>query len=137
MYKRFAERRISMPPNNAKQADVIEGAIVLPNTRGSAPGQYLETEVDGNPRTIILLPGPPHELEPLWTHECMPRLRDLIPPAAIATALLKTAMLAESAADARTSPIYKRYPNIETTVLAGQGQVDFHLPVSYTHLTLP
>ena len=44
MYKRFAERRISMPPNNAKQADVIEGATVLPNARGTAPGQYLETE---------------------------------------------------------------------------------------------
>src|SRR5271167_4985672 len=44
MYKRFAERRIPMPPNNAKQADVLEGATVLPNSRGTAPGQYLETD---------------------------------------------------------------------------------------------
>jgi nicotinamide-nucleotide amidase len=127
MYKRFAERRISMPPNNAKQADVIEDAIVLHNRRGTAPGQYLETEVDGEPRIIILLPGPPHELEALWTHECMPRLRESVPPAAIATTVLKTAMLPESAADARTAPIYKKYPNVETTVLASQGQVEFHL----------
>src|SRR6516165_9768857 len=49
MYKRFAERRIPMPPNNAKQADLIEGAIVLPNTRGTAPGQYIETDVEGKP----------------------------------------------------------------------------------------
>ena len=127
MYKRFAERRMSMPPNNAKQADVIEGAVVLPNPRGTAPGQYLETEVDGSARTIILLPGPPHELESLWQGECLPRLREQLPPAAIATAVLKTAMLGESAADVRTAPIYKKYPNIETTVLAGQGQVEFHL----------
>ena len=127
MYKRFAERRLSMPPNNAKQADVVEGAIVLHNTRGSAPGQYLETEFDGQARTIILLPGPPHELEALWIGECMPRLCEQLPPAAIASVVLKTAMLGESAADARTAPIYKRYPHVQTTVLAGQGQVEFHL----------
>jgi nicotinamide-nucleotide amidase len=127
MYKRFAERRISMPPNNAKQADVIEGAIVLPNKRGTAPGQYLETDVGGEPRIIILLPGPPHELAALWKHECLPRVRQSVPPAAIATAVLKTAMLPESAADARTAPIYKKFPSVETTVLAGQGQVEFHL----------
>jgi len=127
MYKRFAERRIPMPPNNAKQADVIEGAVVLPNSRGTAPGQYLETVVDGKQRTIFLLPGPPHELEALWRRECEPRLQQKLPPAAIAFKVLKTAMLPESAADARTAPIYKKHPNIETTVLAGQGQVEFHL----------
>ena len=127
MYKRFAERRIQMPSNNAKQADVIEGAIVLPNSRGTAPGQYLETEVDGKKRIVMLLPGPPHELEALWHKECEPRLREKLPPAAIVMKVLKTAMLPESAADMRTAPIYKKYPNVETTVLAGQGQVEFHL----------
>jgi len=127
MYKRFAERRIPMPPNNAKQADVIDGAAVLPNLRGTAPGQYIETDVAGKKRIIILLPGPPHELEALWKHECEPRLEQKLPPAAIAAKVLKAAMLPESAADARTAPIYKKYPNVETTVLAGQGQVEFHL----------
>ncbi|MGA9565858.1 MAG: competence/damage-inducible protein A [Candidatus Korobacteraceae bacterium] len=127
MYKRFAERRIPMPPNNAKQADVIEGATVLPNSRGTAPGQYLETDVNGAARMVILLPGPPHELEALWKRECAPRLLEKLPPATIATKVLKTAMLPESAADMRTAPIYKKHPNIETTVLAGQGQVEFHL----------
>jgi competence/damage-inducible protein CinA-like protein len=127
MYKRFAERRISMPPNNAKQADLLEGATALPNSRGTAPGQYLETEVNSEARIVILLPGPPHELETLWKKECEPRLQKTLPPAAIATKVLKTAMLPESAADMRTAPIYKRYPNVETTVLAGQGQVEFHL----------
>lgn len=127
MYKRFAERRIQMPPNNAKQADVILGATVLPNARGSAPGQYLDTSVSGLARIVILLPGPPHELEALWRMECDPRLREKLPPAAIATKVLKTAMLGESAVDLRTAPIYKQHPDVETTVLAGQGQVEFHL----------
>ena len=127
MYTRFAERRIQMPPNNAKQADVIEGAVILPNSRGTAPGQYLATQVNGKARIVMLLPGPPHELEALWRRQCEPRLQETLPPAAIATKVLKTAMLPESAADMRTAPIYKKYPRVETTVLAGQGQVEFHL----------
>jgi competence/damage-inducible protein CinA-like protein len=127
MYTRFAERRIQMPPNNAKQADVIEGAIILPNSRGTAPGQYLATEVNGKARIVILLPGPPHELEALWRRQCEPRLQETLPPAAIATKVLKTAMLPESAADMRTAAIYKKHSKVETTVLAGQGQVEFHL----------
>ena len=127
MYKRFAERRLQMPDNNAQQADVLRGAIVLPNNRGTAPGQWLETEFDGKSRIVVLLPGPPHELEALWEKQCAPRLRALVPPAAIASRVLKTAMLPESAADARTAPIYKKHPEVETTVLAGQGQVEFHL----------
>ena len=127
MYKRFAERRIPMPPNNARQADVVEGAVLLPNARGTAPGQYLETTRNSRERIIFLLPGPPHELEALWRNECDPRLQDKLPPAAIATKVLKTAMLPESGADLRAAPIYKTHPNVETTVLAGQGQVEFHL----------
>jgi nicotinamide-nucleotide amidase len=127
MYKRFAERRLQMPENNARQADILHGATVLPNSRGTAPGQWLETELDGKPRIVMLLPGPPHELEAMWEKQCLPRLRELAPPASIATRVLKTAMLPESAADARTAPIYQKYPQVETTVLSGQGQVEFHL----------
>jgi competence/damage-inducible protein CinA-like protein len=127
MYKRFAERRLQMPENNAQQADILRGAVVLPNNRGTAPGQWLETVCDGRPRIVMLLPGPPHELEALWEKQCVPRLRAIVPPAAIASRVLKTAMLPESAADARTAPIYKKHPEVETTVLAGQGQVEFHL----------
>lgn len=127
MYKRFAERRISMPENNARQADVVKGAEVVPNSRGSAPGQWLQREKNGRQQIIVLMPGPPHELQAMWEKEILPRLRPLVPPAAIATRVLKTAMLPESAADLRAAPIYKKYPNIETTVLAGQGQVEFHL----------
>ncbi len=132
MYKRFAERRLQMPENNARQADVLQGAVVLTNSRGTAPGQWLETEFDGRPRIVMLLPGPPHELQALWEKACMPRLRAVAPAAAIATRVLKTAMLPESAADARTAPIYKKHPKVETTVLAAQGQVEFHLRATGT-----
>jgi len=127
MYKRFAERRIPMPENNAQQADVLPGAIVLMNNKGTAPGQWLETELEARPRIIALLPGPPHELHAMWDAECMPRLRQKVPAAAIASRVLKVAMMGESAVDQRTAPIYTKHPEVETTVLAGQGQVEFHL----------
>jgi nicotinamide-nucleotide amidase len=127
MYKRFAERRIQMPENNAQQADVLQGATVLTNTKGTAPGQWLETEFDGKARIVALLPGPPHELHTMWDTECAPRLQEKVPPAAIASRVLKVAMMGESAVDVRAAPIYKKYPNVETTVLAAQGQVEFHL----------
>jgi nicotinamide-nucleotide amidase len=127
MYKRFAERRIQMPENNAQQADVLHGAVVLLNSKGTAPGQWLETNFNGTRRIIALLPGPPHELQHMWDTDCMSRLRDRVPPAAIASNVLKVAMMGESAVDLRAAPIYKKYSNVETTVLAGQGQVEFHL----------
>jgi len=127
LYKRFAERRLQMPENNSQQADVLQGAVILPNSKGTAPGQWLEIEFEGKPRIIALIPGPPHEVQEMWDTDCMVRLRAKVPPAAMATRILKVAMMGESAVDQRTAPIYKKYPNVETTVLAGQGQVEFHL----------
>jgi nicotinamide-nucleotide amidase len=127
MYKRFADRRITMPENNAQQADILLDAVVLPNGKGTAPGQWLETEFEGEPRTIVLLPGPPHEVREMWNLQCMPRLRETVPPAAMASRILKVAMMGESAVDERAAPIYTKHPEVETTILAGQGQVEFHL----------
>jgi len=132
IYKRFADRRIQMPENNAQQADMLQGAVVLPNGKGTAPGQWLETEFEGKPRMIALLPGPPHELHAMWEAECMPRLREKVPPAAMASRVLKVASMGESAADLRAAPIYQKHPEVDTTVLAGQGQVEFHLRATGT-----
>src|SRR3974377_812371 len=63
MYKRFAERRVRMAQKKARQADVLQGATVLQNSRGTAPGQWLETEFAGKPRIVMLLPGAPHEVQ--------------------------------------------------------------------------
>jgi nicotinamide-nucleotide amidase len=125
---RFAERGWQMPDNNARQGDIIEGAETLPNKRGSAPGQWLQASYDGAGKTIILLPGPPGELEPLFEDECMERLRGLLPSLHIATRELKIAMIGESMADKRAAPIYKQRSDVETTILAGTpGEVQLHL----------
>jgi nicotinamide-nucleotide amidase len=125
--QRFAKRGYKFPPNNAKQADVIANAVVLPNTMGTAPGQWISGKYDGLERILILLPGPPYELRPMFDAECIARLRAKIPAQYIATRTLKMALIPESQVDARLSPIYKTYADIETTILAGGGEIQLHL----------
>jgi len=124
--QRFAERGWKMAANNSKQADVLEGATVLPNPNGTAPGQWLNGQFDGREHIIVLLPGPPHELKGLFEGEVRERLRAKVPPASLAIRTLKIAMLGESAVDARVAPIYKRYADVETTILAGAGEIELH-----------
>lgn len=124
--KRFAERGWKMTPNNSKQADVIEGATVLPNPNGTASGQWLSGQFDGRERLVILLPGPPHEMKALFESEVRERLRAKVPAAHLFTRTLKIAMLGESAVDARVAPIYKRYTDVDTTILAGAGEIELH-----------
>jgi nicotinamide-nucleotide amidase len=124
--QRFAERGWKMAPNNAKQADVLDGATTLPNPNGTAPGQWLSGEFDGREHIIVLLPGPPHELKALFEAEVLERLRSKVPHASLAIRTLKIAMLGESAVDSRVAPIYKRYADIETTILAGAGEIELH-----------
>lgn len=125
--KRFAARNMKMSPNNIKQADILAGATVLPNSMGTAPGQWLSGKYDGREKIIILLPGPPHELRRLFEEQCLERLRAKLPPAFIATRVLKIAMMPESQCDARVAPIYKRFTDIQTTILAGAGEIQLHL----------
>jgi nicotinamide-nucleotide amidase len=66
-------------------------------------------------------------LEPLFRDEFEPRLRQVLPEAYIATKELKVAMMGESAADLKAAPVYKRYKDVQTTILAGAGEVQFHL----------
>jgi len=124
--KRFADRGWKMTANNAKQGDVVEGATVLPNPNGTASGQWLCGEFEGRERIVILLPGPPHEMKALFESEVRERLQSKVPPAHLYTRTLKIAMLGESAVDARVAPIYKRYPDVETTILAGAGEIELH-----------
>ena len=127
LHARAASWRISMPPNNLKQAEVLEGAALLPNANGSAPGQFLDTIYSGYRKLVFLVPGPPHECKALFDAECMPRLHELAPPRAIATRTLKAAMIAESQADKLIAPIYTTYPDIETTILAHTGDIQLTL----------
>jgi nicotinamide-nucleotide amidase len=125
--ERFAKRGYKMSPNNAKQADVLTSGAVLTNRLGSAPGQWIAGKYDSQERLLMLLPGPPHELKPMFEAECIPRLRARIPLQHIATRTLKLAMMPESQVDARVAPIYKTYTDVETTILAGGGEIQLHL----------
>jgi nicotinamide-nucleotide amidase len=132
--KRFARHNIKMSPNNAKQADVLTGAIVLPNSLGTAPGQWLSGNFDDQEKIVLLLPGPPHELKRVFEEQCIERLRAKLPPSFIATRVLKMAMMPESQCDARVAPIYKRYPEVQTTILAGAGEIQLHLKMQASSL---
>lgn len=125
--ERFAKRGMKMSANNAKQADILTSAAMLPNSLGTAPGQWIAGKYDGQERLLMLLPGPPYELKALFENECIPRLRARIPAQYIATRTLKMAMMPESQVDARVAPIYKTYADVETTILAGAGEIQLHL----------
>ena len=127
LHARAATWRITMPPNNLKQADVLEGATVLPNPNGSAPGQWLDTTFDGYRKLILLVPGPPNECRPLFDEACLPRLREVVPPRHIAKRTLRAAMIPESQADKLLAPIYTTYTDVETTILAHAGDIQLTL----------
>jgi nicotinamide-nucleotide amidase len=126
LFKRYSARKLVMPPNNAKQADILTGATVLENPNGSAPGQYLVSTVDGHRTIVLLLPGPPRELKPLFDSRCIPLLASTLPPRHLAKRVLRMALIPESQVDARTAPIYQQYADIDTTILAHSGEIQLH-----------
>jgi nicotinamide-nucleotide amidase len=125
--RRFAEHGWKMSPNNVKQGDVITGAILLPNANGTAPGQWITGKADGTEKIIVLLPGPPNELKALFESSVLERLRAKVPRQFIATRVLKITGMGESACDARVAPIYKRFTDVRTTILAAPGEIQLHL----------
>ena len=129
--QRFAARNMTMPANNARQADVLAGATILPNANGSAPGQWLDVIfpcLDGQSfrKLVILLPGPPKELKPLFDNDCKARLAATLPANHLARRMLRMALIPESQVDSRTAPIYQQFPDVETTILAGHAEIQLH-----------
>ena len=127
LHARAARMRRSLPENNMKQADVVEGAILLENPNGTAPGQWLDITYSGYRKLITLLPGPPSECKPLFDSEVVPRLKAILPERHIASRTLKAAMIPESQADQILAPIYTTYTDVETTILAHAGEIQLTL----------
>jgi nicotinamide-nucleotide amidase len=120
---RFARLGRAMSPNNLRQAQVPEGAECLENRNGTAPGLWMEQEG----AVIILLPGPPREMEAIFEAQCLPRLELLVPRTVLHTRVLKVIGLPESEVDQRIAPFYSLYSNPVTTILAAPSGIEIHL----------
>jgi len=114
-----------MPEANVRQAMVPEGAEVLDNPRGTAPGLWLE---DGS-HMIALLPGPPVELKPMFREHIVPRLERRLSGARMFHRQLRVTGLGESHVDQRAKPVYMRFPEVTTTLLASPGETQIHLRI--------
>ena len=121
---RFASFGRKMAEINKRQAYVLEGAEVLANPQGTAPGQWLALSPQ---QMIVMLPGPPGEMKPLAEAEFFPRLKEMLPPLALSTLTLRVAGMGESELDVLIAPIYKQYENPVTTILANAGDLTVHL----------
>jgi nicotinamide-nucleotide amidase len=120
---RFQRLGRAMAPINRRQAFLIEGAEKLENPNGTAPGQWLDLPSG----MVVLLPGPPRELKPMFSGLCLPLLRERLPQSFIRTRFYRVAGMGESDLDALIAPIYKPYENPVTTILAAEGDVQIHL----------
>ncbi len=112
-----------MPAVNVRQAMVPEGAEVLENPRGSAPGLWIE---DAG-HFIALLPGPPRELKPMYMEQVLPRLQRRSSNVRMVHRELRVAGMGESGVEQRIKPIYTRYADVNTTILAAPGEIQIHL----------
>ena len=121
--KRFAAFGRPMPERNSRQAMVIDGADVLDNPNGSAPGLFLEHQ----DTSIALLPGPPREMRPMFETHVMPRLVEKAGAVRVVRRVLRVAGIGESAVDEKIAPIYTQYTNPETTILFNKSEIEIHL----------
>ena len=127
--ERFARFGRTMSENNARQALVPEGAEWLENKLGTAPGLWISHEGVA----VVLLPGPPKELEAMFEATCAPRLASLATGECLRSRVYKTVGLAESEVDQRIAPLYKNYQNPRTTILATPGVIEVHLQARATN----
>jgi nicotinamide-nucleotide amidase len=121
--QRFAARGFRMTQINERQAEVILGAEILDNPLGTAPGMWIE---ESN-RSIVLLPGPPRELQSIFEESVLPKIRKLSRGAKLAYRTFHITGITESELDTRIAPIYKAYPQVRTTVLAGTRHIAIRL----------
>ncbi len=120
--ERFRRFGRAMPEINKRQAMVPEGATVLPNPRGTAPGLWLEA----SGHIVVLLPGVPSELRALFEMEVGPRLAKFNHRERLYTRELRIVGLTESEVEQRVSPLYSLYADTETTILATQNGIQLH-----------
>jgi nicotinamide-nucleotide amidase len=124
---RFARRGVPMPSINRRQACVPDGATVLPNSEGTAPGLLLEHDE----RLIALLPGPPREMQPMFVKAIAPIVEARSPGRRLQRRVVKVTGRSESQVEEIANPIYTSLSHgglvVDATVLATPGQIEVHL----------
>ena len=127
--QRFAFRGLRTPEINRRQAMVPQGAAVLPNKNGTAPGLFIEYET----KLIVLLPGPPRELKPMFDAVVQERLLVRAGNSRLFRRLLRITGQSESSVEEKMQPLYAKWlaapTKIATTILASLGQIELHLTV--------
>jgi nicotinamide-nucleotide amidase len=123
--ERFALFGRKMTPNNLKQAYRFERGEVLANSNGTAPGLWVEQEG----KVLCMMPGPPNELQPMFTEQVLPRLAQLgLVLEREAYVQLRTAGIGESLLETRLQPVFDRHgPALGIAFCAHSGHVDCRL----------
>jgi len=126
---RFGRRGLTMPEVNRRQAQVPAGALVLDNPNGTAPGLFIDT----GGTVVVLLPGPPREMQPMFDRVCAGPLGARAGEERVYRTSLFITGLGESHVEQLAQPIYARWRDgshaVSTTILAAMGQVELHLSI--------
>lgn len=121
---RFERRGIVMPASNRKQAFIVDGAEILENPNGTAPGLWID--MPGG--KIVLLPGPPQELKPMFDSSVRPRLEKNSGESLLLRRTMRLTGLGESLMENKIRDVYPKLPpGLSLTTLAFPGQLEIHL----------
>ena len=124
---RFQSLGLEMPDLNRRQALVPDGAAILPNPRGTAPGLWIER----GDVICLLLPGPPRELCPMFEEVLSARIAERTAGHRLFRRVLTIVGRTESSVEELTHPVYSQWRvagrRIDTTILASLGQIELHL----------
>ncbi len=121
--ERFKAWGREMPEINKRQAYVINGSEILPNPNGSAVGMLIEL----GEKMLAVLPGPPREMKPMFAEYVLPKIKERSGDVLVRRRVIKVSGLGESAVDEATAPIYKAYPDVQTSILFNNSEVEIHL----------
>jgi len=121
--ERFRRWGREMPEINKRQAFIVEGAKILPNPNGSAVGMSIE--IGG--KFLVVLPGPPRELKPMFENFVLPDLMKSAGGTVVRRKILRVAGMGESAVDEAIAPIYKSFETIETSILFNRSEIEIDL----------
>jgi len=124
---RFDRRGMRMPEINRRQAQVVAGATTLDNPVGTAPGMWVEI----GEKIVLLLPGPPREMRPMFEAVVAGPLLARAGDERLARRVVRLVGRTESHAEEKLKPLYERWagwaPPIAVTILAGRGKIELQL----------